>query len=424
MKKSLSIFLLSLLFIITSCQLYDPPLCNITVAKNYNGSGTVTVEKDTALLGEYVKVTVEPSEAYTLGHFSYETIYSQDTVNPNLYYVLINKLEYKIEYTFASKETYRISYNSLDVSFENSSYSSAYEGKSVVFTVKEKSRKYYTIDSIKVFNKSASGVEETYTVTATDKKNTFSFVMPKNAVTIEVTYMPDMSILPQKNKYKSGEKIIYNVDNHTGINNYDVYIDYCPTDSYRKLYKRNVDLSSKTLEIDSNSLGIGTFKLLIANVDEDDFYNFDNQIIIEPTDLPENWKPVGLYLISTSIVSNQIKASLIFSNVTDYSVKYKSYLKSKPDEIKYGTLYSKTSYTYSHDFLYDSKDTIVLYIYDENLKYMSNKIEIEIPIYETISRQDYENYYYNDLGFSKSSEFKKLSVKLDDDAKEYFSCYT
>lgn len=281
----ITLLLISILFF--SCKSYETEICHITVESNDNC--TYILEKESAPKYSFVKIQIKPKSAYYVSNlynfYSDPLDFYKSTDEEDTYYFLVSDEDEYVDIKLKEKTTYSIG-TLIDNGTINLSTTNTYEGDTVTFNISHDSYYYYDSSSVKVIKGSFYSYSEfkTYDTLEITKSssnpNEYSFVMPDTYVTVYVPVKFGItSVKPRKSVYEYGEKVIFDIENHTPSATFDIYIDYR---TLQDMIFSNVTLSN-TLELPENfNYRVRTEKKLIICTHTDFYYDTPSKQIVVP----------------------------------------------------------------------------------------------------------------------------------------------
>ena len=390
-----------------SCKIYSPDICSVRIFDNYYNC-TCEIDKTEVPKNSFVKIKVVPDPGYYFDAKYTFDYYYKSPDEENTYYVLI-----KDENTLIRLHIYeKFKYNIFEIpSVTHGSIKTnqikTYEGDTVTFTIIPDKYFYYDLSSIKVYSNYDDyyyGITpiERYGIIdfkqSTNNPNEFSFIMPKSDVGIYVDIKFAVTATSQKESFAQGEKIIFNINNPFPDQTYDLvlsenYNSSYVTDNHVEV-ANNIKLSD-TFELPQNLLkpeDTGSFLLKIYIHGQTNF-SADSVFVVNSANTPEGWRSIGIkeklnYYYNSSL--QNIEFFLSNTDITENSyINFKYTLENTPTSQNnennkrcYFNRDSKRSPFYISELgiNQDSFDTITVWIEDEDLKYISRKITVNLKM--------------------------------------------
>lgn len=402
MKKLFIILSTILLFV--GCKQFEPELCNVKVQDNPNC--TYKLEKNYVPKYSFVKLQVFPNTGYYVENLScgYQKDFFKSINEENTFYILIDESIYDINIIVKEKYKYSINnYRKLKNCSINKNKTNTYEGDIVTFTIIPDKYYYYEPSSVKVIENyyyESEDLSKSISFKQNETNpNEFSFIMPNSNVGIFVDMKFCVKATSQKESYKQNEKIVFDIDNHLPNQTYDLILsenyetsgtiisnDYIIIDN--NVYLSNTyELSQNVLKFDD----MGSFLLQIFPHGE--YNHYTNAVFsVNSEGTPEGWRTIGIkekhyYWTQGELATIALHLS---NNIpTDNRIKVK-YILENSDSSRtininkiLGLHYDNSITIESYDLLDESTDlesfdTITIWIEDENLKYISRKITINL----------------------------------------------
>ncbi len=401
MKSKNLIICFFLIFLFTLFVSCDNPvkteMCKVYVDKTEHC--TFELEKTEVPRYSFVKIKVIPEIDYYV-----KEIYSSDN-NPyyssnkdyyyksqdenDTYFVFITKELSRIYITMSKKPTYRVFIDSNITHCKiTSSTTQAYEGKTVTFTVTPSKCFYFKPSDVKVcyeYYDDKWKVDYLECIQNKTNPNEFSFIMPKDDVTISAEMKFGVTATPRKKEgFSLGEKIIFDIENHTPEDTFDLEYSDCYAYTNSKIHlASNVKLSDSYEFINtiSDEEKTGNYKLYIYPANGS-LAGCSTDFDIKVDNMPQGWKTIGIQRYSDFMYSNN-DITFILSKEPGEVITVKYYLeKNNSSDRQEGSArleysgYNK-KITFNGSLINDYKDeydTITIWIEDENLKLISRKI--------------------------------------------------
>lgn len=399
-----SIFIL--LFI--GCQNFEPELSHIYIIEHKHC--TYTIEKTEVPLYSFFKITVIPEPGYYIDRF-YEKYYEtakfyKSTDEENTYFILARSKELDIDIYTSECTKYNISPDEKITNCKiSSSRNRTFEGDTVTFTITPTECFYIdpaTIEVRKKLNNYSDYEYEKIDFTQSQTNpNEFSFVMPNKNVAIYAEAKFAIEISPRKNNYKQGETIIFDITNHKPEDTFNIKIadGYSTTKNYDyKLIQSGITLSDIyelpysiiTQKYSETETGRYTLHIYPKNSDYNTKIEATADFVIDLPDIPEGWTTIG--------IKSQGNYLYKYEGFLDYSVYF--YLSNIQENYNYLPLNFK--YSFEND----------------------NPLET-IEGDQKFSFSNYSKYCDINLGFTRKTidltPFTRIVVWLEDEDYKYIS---
>ena len=405
------LFYLAFVLLFVSCSTFEPEVCQVSVEENPDC--TYKLEQTSVPKGSFVKLQVIPNPGFELfdlkkNQSSFLTFH-ESSDEENTFCVLASDSEQIIKISLNEKYRHYIYRKDIKNGSISVSKDNTFEGDTVSFTVTPDKCFYYEADSVKVhtgdshYNSENSKYEYLNVIQSSTNPNEYSFIMPEKPVIILAETKFAISAKSQKNVFSQGEKIIFNIENKTPEDTFDIKLSdnfYNTEKTNYKTIAQDVKLS-KTYELPQNILtekDTGSFTLHIYPHGEN--YAAQNateataQFTVNIPDVPEGWTTVGIkndkeYLYGSSALT------LYLSNVEKIEsgkIIAKYILEKKNSSEKINASISLDYYNYNNGRKYtefwgytikdyinnNGYDTMTLWIEDEYLKFISRKITVDL----------------------------------------------
>lgn len=400
-KRNLIIFFTSLLsfLLFFDCKSYEQEFCTVEV---YNAEHcTYELDKTYVPKNSFVKLKVYPEAGY---YFDYEYYsYYKSPDEENTYYIQITKTYHYIYLEIREKTYHSISRPGeinctilLDKEI-------AYEGDKVTFTIIPDDFFYYDLSSVKVLKGySYVEIDKAKTVDFTqssENPNNFSFIMPESPVAIFTNMKFCVTATSQKEVYSYNENLVFNIDNPLPEQTFDLVISenfeglrYSEQPNNYVMIAENVTLSEK-YELPQNGLITkdgGSFLLKIfphgnTKISGNTVFSVNSNFT------PEGWRTVGIKDEPYYWEYNHILCYiyLLLSNCPRYDehimVKYTIENEDSTQTIESNVLLERNEKLFldlseiiDENIDLHSFNTFTVWIEDNNLKYISKKIIINI----------------------------------------------
>lgn len=418
MKKIYLLIVLVFTVFFIGCKGFEPELCHITVNFKGNKKCTYYIEETEVPMFSYFKVKIIPDRGYYINDLTHDYNWNRDykiynsTDEENTYYILATDKNLKIWIDIDQYDTYTIkkdaNVNNLRIT---TSVSETFAGDAVTFTIIPDECFYLDPATVKVRKKINDYYTNKYEILSFTQSQTnpneFSFIMPDGAVVIYAEAKFAIEISPCKNNNKQGESIIFNITNHKPDDTFDIKIadDYSTTTySYYKEIERGVKLSDTyelpysyiTQNYSETETGLYTLHIYPKNSDYNTKIQASTEFVVDLADKKEDWTTIGIKTWNRDYFSKSDRLSILkflLSNTDipdsiNLTLKYslESTITSETDE---GTLLAKyyTDDDYCFFSLSDTKkdkdqlapfNKMVIWIEDEDLKYISRKVPLTL----------------------------------------------
>ncbi len=416
MKKIYLLIVLVFTVFFIGCKGFEPELCHVTVSFKDITHCTYYIEETEVPMFSYFKVKIIPDRGYYIkkiqipGYWDYvDADFYESPDEENTYYLLAKVKNLKILIDIDQSDTYTIKkdaeVNNLRIT---TSVSNTYAGDTVTFTFTPDECFYLDPATVEVRKKLNYYEYEILSFTQSQTNpNEFSFIMPDSGVAIYAEAKFAIEISPCKNNNKQGESIIFNITNHKPDDTFDIKIadDYSTTTySYYKEIGRGVKLSDTyelpysyiTQNYSETETGLYTLHIYPKNSNYNTKIQASTEFVVDLADKKEDWTTIGIKTWNRDYFSKSDRLSILkflLSN-TDIPDSIKLTLKyslentvtSETDE---GTLDAKyyTDDDYCFFSLSDTKkdkdelapfNKMVIWIEDEDLKYISRKVPLTL----------------------------------------------
>ncbi len=228
--KYLIIQFLLLPFLFIGCKAYETEICKINVVEESHC--TYSLAETSVPKYSFAKIQIIPDKEYTFSKleedFYYDPLtYYKSPDEENTYYFLVEEEELFVKIKLEKKPYYSIS-TQIKNGTITPSKTETFAGDTVTFQVNCTNEYfYYDPSSIKINGGSSYSDSAIFTEYSQSKNNPneFSFIMPNKNVNIYVPVKYGFtSIKNQKAIYEVGEKIIFDIENHTPDAKFDVYL--------------------------------------------------------------------------------------------------------------------------------------------------------------------------------------------------------
>ncbi len=412
MNKTKLIIIITSFFVSLSffgCKPYEPELCHVYVYSSTSPADcTYEVDKTDVPRNSFIKLKIFPKPGYVFNENCIHNYFYKSPDEENTYYILI-----KEDYTsigidmYEKNENYIYEFGGVNHGSIKTNLTKAYEGETVIFTIIPDKYFYYDLSSIKVYSNYDSfyyGITpiEQYGIIdfkqSTNNPNEFSFIMPDSEVGIYVDIKFAVTATSQKESFAQGEKIIFNINNPFPDQTFDLVLseNYNSSSEQNKSVEieKNIKLSD-TYELPQNLMkpeDTGSFLFKIYLHGETDF-SADSVFVVNSNNTPEGWRSIGIkeklyYYNNNNTGLYEIEFLLSNTDITDNSyINFKCTLEntttSQNEENNnkcyfYGGSKRALFYIYDLEINLDSFDTITVWIEDEELKYISRKITVNL----------------------------------------------
>ena len=408
--KKLIIILFATILLFVGCKQFEPDMCHVFVG--YSDKCTYNLDKEYVPKYTFVKLQVFPDRGYEVNRITagYDAKCFKSEDEDNTFFILVNSSSLEINIHIAEKKTNSVYIDgnlkncSIDVSEGLSYYNyQKYEGETVTFRITPNRYYYYNLSSLKVYKGAhkwniEDGKDTIVLTQSIINPNEFSFVMPDTDVTITVDTKFGLSVKSQEESYKVGDKIIFDIENNMSTyETFDIIISENYADKNSSDYINiadNINLSEK-YELPENVLEVndsGCFTLYISPHGQ--FSRYSDTLtakalfIVNLDTTPEGWTTIGLkeshhiYSYGALWVNVYLSPDKELDSNTRINFKY-SFQNDDPSKtVENSELhFPNDSFNFSKSFNnvdVSSFDTFTFWVEDENLKYISKKITINL----------------------------------------------
>ena len=399
MKKLFIILSTILLFV--GCKQFEPELCRVYV--EYCDHCIYKLDKEYVPKYTLVKLQVFPDQGYEFDciRTGYDAKWFESKDEENTFYILVNRSSFSIDiYTNVKKSNFIFIDNvkncSIDIDEEDTDpissyydYNRKYVGDTVTFTITPDRYYYISLSSVKVTN--GNGTRNINFIQSQTNPNKFSFVMPDDNVTISTDLKFGINASSQNESYAIGDKIIFDIENHISDETFDLKI----SDNYKNItdyinVANNIKLS-ESYELPKNVLNNNDTGCFLLHI----FPNGKSSpsvkvpFIVNLDTAPEGWTTVGIkefHKYEGDFLYVQLFLSpykdIDYYETINFNYSFQNKDSTKKIENSMNQYYHDELSFYANWFLDNNDlspfDTFTVWVEDENLKYISKKITINL----------------------------------------------
>ena len=418
MKKIYLLIVLVFTVFFIGCKGFEPELCHITVNFKDIHNCTYYIEKTEVPMFSYFKVKIIPDWGYYINDLTTDYYWNKDkkiynsTDEENTYYFLANDKNQEIWIDIDQYDTYDIE---KDAKVKNlritTSVPKTFAGDTVTFTIIPDECFYLDPATVEVRKKLDYYYSYKYEILSFTQSQTnpneFSFIMPDRDVAIYAEAKFAIEVSPRKKNIKQGEPVIFDIINHKPENTFDIELSDCYSTSGKASYKsieKGIELADTYALPDSfisqnypeTETGLYTLHIYPKNSNYNTKIQASTEFVVDLADKKEDWTTIGIKTWNRAYFSKSDRLSILkflLSNTDipdsiNLTLKYslENTVTSETDE---GTLLAKyyTDDDYCFFSLSDTKkdrdqlapfNKMVIWIEDEDLKYISRKVPITL----------------------------------------------